>query len=105
MDFVKPIYETRKLGFREIKGLLIITWLVSGRSGIHLMLAHAKMDPGRSRPHYKQPVSLVASLDLSHMKKGMVSGGVDWLLNFQDHPHRFPTGSTQYPDLQSPLNS
>ena len=69
------------------------------------MLAHAKMDPGSSHPHYKQPVSLVASPELSHMNKGMVSGGMHLLQNFQDHPHRFPTGSTQYPGLQRPLNS
>ena len=100
---------TERLGFTSLDS--IIPWLASGRSGVHLMLAHSEMDPGMSPACHEQFMSLVASLELSHMvhrficSQGMVSGGMDLLQNFQSHPHRFPADSTQYPDLQRPLKT
>ena len=56
---------TERLGFTSLDS--IIPWLASGRSGVHLMLAHSEMDPGMSPACHEQFMSLVASLELSHM--------------------------------------
>ena len=45
MDFVKPTYKKRKLRLGETKYLTKTTQLGSGRSGIHVMVAHSNMDP------------------------------------------------------------
>lgn len=75
MDFAKPTYKKRKLRLGETKYLTKTTQLVSGRSGIHVMLAHSNMDP----PCREQLVSLGASQELSPMDKRVVAGGMDLL--------------------------
>ena len=77
------------------------------------MLAHSEMDPGMSPACHEQLMSLVASLELSHMFIWFIDSYVhrEWFQEawtcsrISSHLHRLPADSTQYPDLQRPLKT